>query len=215
MKKNFRIAINQPLTDLFQSVRVTMQLVYILPFILLVGLVSCSPSSDTTSGPTNSTFGKLSGHIAVDKDSLIQGATVTLLPIYQQTISGPAGAYSFDSVPPGTYSLLVQKTNLLFDTDRTQMTTVTAGQSTIDNPKLKSILGSWHILVDFGGGTTEGGGLLFNKDLSAGLAFDYTGYSYGSWNLQDNNVSITHSGRSYKGLLARINTSRYYWRATR
>jgi hypothetical protein len=90
----------------------------------------------------------------------------------------------------------------MFDTDMTQKVNVAAGQSVTDNPRLRSMLGNWHILVDFGGGYTESGGLIFSRDLSAGVAYDYTGYAYGTWQLQDNNAMFSISGRDYNGILA-------------
>lgn len=155
-------------------------------------------------------------------DTAIAGATITLLPNHRQTISAFDGYYRFDSIQPGTYQLLIERSNLAYDT--TQSFTVATGDSTVFDAVVQSVLWNWRSVVVFQDGTYVDGPLILFPDGSSAVSYDHVSFVYGTWSLVHDTVRMSNSGWNYTGIVAsdskisgyvQFPTERSQWTATR
>jgi hypothetical protein len=136
---------------------------------LIVLMAGCSSNSGPSNGngsntPTSTNFGTLTGHTEVcawhSGDSIIYGASVTLIPLNRTTVSNANGVFTFDSVPHGKCELFVQQNNLCYDTLRdiqgAASIEVDSGEITNYDALVNSILSDWDATILIDGGYIEG-----------------------------------------------------------
>ncbi len=169
-------------------------------------MAGCSSNSGPSNGngsntPTSSNFGKLTGHTEVTDvssgDSIISGATVTLIPTNRQTVSNANGVFIFDTVPPGKYELFVQQNNLCYDTLRDNQSAISievdSGRTTNYDALVNSILSDWDATILIDGGYIEGP-LTFHTFPYVSIAYDGVDPILGTWSLTGNALAMTILG---------------------
>ena len=169
--------------------------------LLVAGCSSNSGPSNSGGSNSSTNFGTLSGHTKVfailGGDSIISGASVTLIPLNRKTISGSDGAFSFDSVPPGRYEIFVRQDNLCYDTLRDNhgpiALEVDSGRITNYDALVNSILSAWDATILIDGGYIQGP-LRFYTLPYVSIAYDGYNQVFGTWSLTGNALTMTIPG---------------------